>query len=399
MLSFYRKVIIVIVCGLAAGISSAIFLQVLELITNDNFISYNYYFLPLAGLLIVYLYQKFSPESNQGNNLLINNKFQIPLLMAPLVLLGTWLSHLVGASVGREGTAVQMSGSISFNILNKLKLIHNNEDLIIKSAIAAGFSAVFGTPLAGIAFAFEINKNPLQKRNLQLLFWVLFASYIGHFTCIYLGTKHSEFNPILIDWNLILIPILILLSVIFGLSSSLFIYLQEQLKLYFKKNKINPYILISLGSIILIIIFSFPYFLKYQSLGVKYILDSFKIAENFETSILKLIITVFTLSIGFKGGEVTPLFFIGASAGSFWASTLGFPIEMGAGLGLIGVFSAATKSPICCIFLGVELFGLGILLPAILVSYLSCIFSIPKSIYTEQEIPKYLNFQSIIKVK
>lgn len=395
MSDIYKKIVIIISCGLSAGISSSLFLQILELIINNNPLNnYNYYFLPLAGFLIVYLYQKFSPESLAGNNLLINHNYRIPFLMAPLVLIGTWMSHLVGASVGREGTAVQMSGSLSFNILKKLNLVQNNEDLIIKSAIAAGFSAVFGTPLAGVAFSFEINKNPFQKAHLNHLIWVVLASLIGHYICISLGTKHSQFEIIHYEWNYLLIPILILLSLIFGISSSLFIAIQEFLKTQFKKNSINPYLLVLVGSLLIIILYNFTYFLKFQSLGIDYILDSFQQAESLETSIIKIILTAFTLSIGFKGGEVTPLFFIGASAGSFWASIFGIPINLGAGLGLIGVFSAATKSPICCALLAYELFGTEIILPAIIVSLLSSLLSIQKSIYSEQIIPDYLKLKT-----
>lgn len=370
--------LILVPIAVTIGLLVAFFLWLLDIATTTREQhQWLIYLLPIAGIFISWLYAYFGKNANAGNNLIIEEIHQpdkgIPLRMAPLVLGTTIITHLFGGSAGREGTAVQMGGSIAATFAKLFKVDKDRNRIFLMCGIAAGFSAVFGTPVAGTIFALEV--LVIGKIQYDALFPCLIASIIAHITCISCGIQHTHysidfvssdtklFSYFSIDFFL-LIKVTIA-GILFGLASFLFTKVSHFIKL-----KMEAYIakkwLVPLTGGILVIVISFLLGTNdYLGLGVTSpdengisIVNAFhKNGAHYFSWFWKLILTAITLSTGFKGGEVTPLFFIGATLGNSIAIISNSPIDLFAALGFIAVFAGATNTPIACILMGVELFG------------------------------------------
>jgi H+/Cl- antiporter ClcA len=394
--AFYivKWIVICFCIGLLAGSASALFLESLEWIGDyrgSN--TWLLFLLPIGGFLVGVFYHYWGKGIESGNNLLIENihepiKPRIPIKMAPMVLLGTLLTHLVGGSAGREGTAIQMSGSLSDQLTRIFYLTTEDRKVILLASIAAGFSSVFGTPLAGAIFALEI--CVIGKIRYQALIPVLFAALIANYiTTDFWSVQHTLYH---ID----LIPHLtgtfflysIVAGICFGLTSLLFIktmeWISKLFKTLFSYPPMRPFVGgIVLSVIFLILLYSFNN-TKFIGLGVAGILESFEQPAHSYDFLLKLFLTALTLSCGFKGGEVTPLFFIGAALGSALSIILPIPTALLAGMGFVAVFAGATNTPIACIFMGIELFGSACGVYVAIACAIAYICSGHVSIYTSQ---------------
>ena len=357
---------IYILVGGIVGSATAFFLQSLDYVTllRTNHI-WVVYFLPIAGLVIGLLYFYYGDAANKGNNLFIETHHSlkkeetpklIPLKMAPMVFLSTLLTHIAGGSAGREGTAVQMGGAIAdqFTGLFKLNALERKTILII--GISSGFGAVFGTPLAGAIFALEILSISKPKRN-QLVA-SLFVAYISHYSCLAWQVKHTIYTiPSIPAISLTTLAWTIVAGIIFGLTALAFTSTGKLFEKIFNKIKFAPLRPFIGGIIITLFIVAFNS-TKYIGLGIPTIQDAFiNYAGQFDFAI-KLILTSFTLSAGFKGGEVTPLFFIGATLGNLLIWFIPLPMALLAGMGFVAVFSGATNCVYASIALGLELFGM-----------------------------------------
>jgi H+/Cl- antiporter ClcA len=316
--------------------------------------------LPVAGFLVALSYRYLGKDVQKGNNQLIEeiqkpNKL-IPIIMAPLVLIGTVVTHLFGGSAGREGTAVQMGGSIADQLSKYFKFSEFERKLLIMSGISAGFASVFGTPWAGAIFALEI--VVIGKIKAEAIIPTLLSACIASYVCDLWPVTHTDYQitevPTLDIQN---ISLVILASVLFGLAamgfSSGMHYLSSVFKKYIKNMLFRPV----LGGAI---VAGLGYLLGYQylGLGMPTIAESFTVQQDGEVFIIKLVLTIITLSAGFKGGEVTPLFFIGATLGSAISLVMPLPVSLLAGIGFVAVFSGATNAPLACAVMGLELFGI-----------------------------------------
>ena len=356
-----KWLLICILAGTIIGSAVALFLLSLDAITvwrEKHF--WIIYSLPIVGFFIGAAYYYWGDESKKGNNLLIqehkapNNK--IPFKMAPLVLVGTLLTHLAGGSAGREGTALQMGGAISDQFTNWFKLKEAQRKTIIIIGISAGFAAVFGTPFAGAIFALEIMlfKN-IQKTDIIPSF---LAAFIAHYTCIAWGVHHTQYNiPNSISINMASIIYCFLAGLIFGITALLFSKFNLFWSSLFKKIKYEPLKPV-IGGVILIIAITLLGTTKHIGLGIPTIIESFNSPGGKYDFMIKLLLTTFTLSAGFKGGEVTPLFFIGATLGNILICFIPLPMALLAGMGFVAVFAGATHAAITGIVLGIEMFGL-----------------------------------------
>ncbi|MEN9378283.1 MAG: hypothetical protein RL710_3440, partial [Pseudomonadota bacterium] len=156
-----RWLVLATLVGLLSGSASALFLLALDAATGYRE-SHRWivWLLPVAGFLVGWVYLKIGQGVEAGNNLLIDEIHDpqkvVPLRMAPLILLSTVISHLFGASVGREGTAVQMGGALADQLTGLFRLRKEDRRILLMAGIAAGFASVFGTPLAGAVFALEV---------------------------------------------------------------------------------------------------------------------------------------------------------------------------------------------------------------------------------------------------
>ena len=388
---------ICLLIGALTGSTSAVFLWTLEWATNYREANqWIIWLLPIAGFVIGLSYHYYGESVVKGNNLLLeefhNPKKVIPFKMAPLVFLGTILTHLFGGSAGREGTAVQVGGAIADQFTKIFKLNNLDRKIILIAGISAGFASVFGTPLAGAIFALEVMVIGRIKFDaiIPSFLAAVFATYfcnvwqISHHTHYTISTI-TALTPASILWAL-------LAGIIFGLASMLFSKSTHFWGVFFKKQVKYAPLRPVIGGVVIAVIVYLMGTTKYIGLGVPTIVDAFNIDLNSYDFILKILFTSFTLGAGFKGGEVTPLFYIGATLGNALVWFIPLPMGLLAGMGFVAVFAGATNTPIACTIMGIELFGIesGVFIAlACITSYL---FSGHTGIYTAQVIgsPKHL---------
>ena len=383
---------IYILVGGMVGSATAFFLQTLDYVTlfRTNHI-WVVYFLPMAGLVIGLLYYYYGDAANKGNNLLIETHQSlengetpkpIPFKLAPMVFLSTLLTHVAGGSAGREGTAVQMGGAIADQFTGFFKLNTAERKIILIIGISSGFAAVFGTPLAGAIFAIEILS--IKKIKINQVFASFFVAYIAHYSFLAWQVKHTLYSiPTIPAISVTTSLWAIVAGVIFGLTAFAFTSTGKLFEGLFSKIKFAP-LRPFIGGIIIalfIVVFNAT---KYIGLGIPSIQDAFvNNASQFDFAI-KLILTSFTLSAGFKGGEVTPLFFIGATLGNLLIWFIPLPMALLAGMGFVAVFSGATNCAIASIVLGLELFGMQAGVYVGLASVAAYFTSGPNGIYSAQ---------------
>jgi len=360
--------------GVLAGSASALFLWALNGVTDLRFrYEWLLYLLPLSGLAVGLLYHWIGKAAEGGNNLLVDEIHEpgggVPARMAPLVLIGTLMTHLFGGSAGREGTALQMGGSLASAWGRLFRIAPENRRVLLLAGIAAGFGSVFGTPLAGAIFAMEV--LVIGRVQYDALIPVLAAGVIGDMTCSAWGIKHTIYHIHLerphglLHLEGALLMKAAAAGILFGLASTLFAELTHSLQKGFKRWMRISYLRPVVGGILVIGLTWMVGNRDYLGLGVDSplphavtILSAFTEGGAHPLSWWwKILFTAVTISSGFKGGEVTPLFFIGATLGSVVGGLLGAPIDLFAGLGFIAVFAAAANTPLACTVMGVELFG------------------------------------------
>ena len=401
----FQWVFICTIIGSVSGSASALLLVALEWAAqyraHHNWIIW---LLPIGGLGIGLLYHYYGSSVVRGNNLLLEEyeapKKQISIKMAPFVLIGTIVTHLFGGSAGREGTAVQMGGAIADQFTSLFKLDASDRKTLIILGISAGFASVFGTPLAGAIFALEVVY--FSKISLKSLVLSFLVAFIAHFTVEFWAVKHTHYSiPTTPEITIENLAWILPISILFGLAAMLFSRSTHFWGHLFSKTISYPPLRPFVGGLLFAIVMYFINTPKYMGLGVPTIVESFSTPSTYYDFLLKILFTGFTLGAGFKGGEVTPLFFIGATLGSCLSGFVPLPIAFLAGLGFVAVFSGATHTPIACTVMGLELFGLqnGIYIgTACFIAYLA---SGPVGIYHSQIVkgPKYHLYKKLKRQK
>lgn len=403
MLIMLKWIFICCLIGIFSGSSSALFLILLEYVTQIRIQnSWIIWLLPFGGLLIGYLYLISDHKIAKGNNLLLEEynkpEKRVPFMMAPLVLLGTLITHLFGGSAGREGTAVQMGGAIADICSLIFKLTAPDRRILIILGISAGFASVFGTPLAGAVFALEIVF--FSRINFKSILLSFLTAHIAYFTVEFWQIKHTHYSiPAVPDLNFTAFFWIIIVSVFFGIAALLFSRSTHFWGKLFSKNIKYPPLRPFIGGIILAISIYFIGTAKYIGLGVPMIVDAFTVQNAPYDFLLKILFTGFTLGAGFKGGEVTPLFFVGATLGSALSVFVPLPIALLAGMGFVAVFSGATHTPIACTVMGMELFGINCGIYMGIACVVAYFFSGSIGIYKSQIVkgPKSILYQTIRK--
>ncbi|MFO0615750.1 MAG: chloride channel protein [Polyangiaceae bacterium] len=383
--------------GALAGAAAAVFLWLLDRVTEARVAHPDLvYLLPIAGLVLGYGYERWGAPVAQGTSLAILRARdadpaapRVPIRMAPMALAGTLITHLFGGSAGREGTAVQISASLVDGWLVQWKLDANVRRDLVAAAIAAGFGAVFGTPIAGAIFGVEVigvvGRRSLRSARPGALLPAVIASVVGDRVARALGAVHSPYPlvhevpfEISIAWKWLVLAA--------ALAATTFVFIEgvERLKHLAVRFSVRLPVRLFIGGLVVVALTLVARTDAYLGLGVPSILSAFDRAPGASVFAWKLAFTVVTIGAGFIGGEVTPLFFVGATLGSALAGALGLPVGLGAAIGMATLFGAASNTPIALSVMAMELCGSGVFPHVFVVAFLAWLAKGRRSIYSAQ---------------
>lgn len=393
---FYKWVILALIAGILAGIASAVFLYTLDLVINyRKSVPWIVVFLPITGLLVAWFYQKFGQEIEGGSNLILDEiqepKKIFPIKMVPMIFLSSALSHLFGASVGREGVAVQMGAALSDQFSRYFGVHFKNRSVVLMIGMSAGFASIFGAPLAGAIFGIEILL--LSTVSLEAIFPCLLSAFVGHYTAIFLGVTHHKYAPVLVpELSLKNILLVVIAAICFGLVARFFVWLLHWIKDFLKEKCPNVILHPLFGGTITVLLFFIFGTDRYQSIGQEIINASFEQVLYPWDFLGKIVMTSLSVGSGFKGGEVMSLFFIGATLGNALSFILPLAISFLAALGFVSVFAGASNTPLTCFFLALSLFGNSIGIYAGLAVIVSYLVSGHRGIYQTKRKHRYKKF-------
>lgn len=373
-----------------AGSASALFLYSLDWVTAthaDN--RWLIWLLPFAGFAVGWVYLHYGSAVEAGNNLILDEIHEtrriIPLRMAPMVLGATLVSHLFGASVGREGTAVQMGGALADQFTGVFRLSSADRRIVLMAGIAAGFASVFGTPLGAAVFGLEMLAT--GRLRYEAMLPCLVAAVLADKVALWWGVQHDYFSVGLIpELSLWSVTVMILVGALFGLVARVFAEATHAVSGLMRRRvhyaPLRPFF----GGLLIAIVASLVAAERYLGLGLPVIREAFEVPLAWSDPLGKLLFTIASLGSGFKGGEVTPLFFIGATLGNVLAPVFNMPFAFLAAVGFVAVFAGAANTPLASTLMAMELFGPGMGIFAAIACVVSYLFSGQAGIYSSQRV-------------
>lgn len=375
--------------GILVGLAAALFAESMNFVTNYR-IAHPLIIgaLPLAGLLIVFLYTKAGVEHRRGTNLVISSirsQDSIPFTMAPLIFISTILTHLFGGSAGREGAALQIGGSLGQQIGRLCHLNEKDLKLITMCGMSAAFSALFGTPLTATVFAMEVISVGIM--HYSALVPCSLASIIAAQTAMFFGLGGETFTIALVpEFSFSVLGKVILLAALCAFLSMFFCFALHKASHIYETSFSNPYIRIFISGL-LIILLTLIFGTDYNGAGMNIIAAAIEDGHSAPFAfLLKLIFTAVTLGAGFKGGEIVPSLFIGACFGCVIAPLIGLSSSFGAAIGMMVLFCGVTNCPMTSLFLVFELFGFHSLVLFLIADAVGYMLSGYYGLYNEQKI-------------
>ena len=347
--------------------------------------------MPLGGLVIVSMYKIMGQEKNSGTNMVLtvvrSRDESIPGQVTPLILISTVITHFFGGSSGREGAALQFGASVGDVLARRLHLSESDKKIVILASMSAAFSALFGTPMAAVVF-------PMEVISVGVMYYAAlvpctFASFSAQYVSLMLKVRTLtlpypvEEVPAFYSVNALKC---LLLALACAFAGALFCVLLHNSEHYLKKWIPNPYLRVMAGAAAVIALFFILQTDAYLGLGGEIIRESFQTPAGAQMFLMKMIFTCLTLCVGFKGGEIVPSLFIGATLGSAMSVMLGLPCDICAACGMVGVFCAVTNCPIASVLIAFEMFGFAGMPFFCIVVAVSYLLSGYQSLYKEQKI-------------
>ncbi len=387
--TFIKWGITSVVVGIIGGILGSVFHSGIDYVTslrqNNTFLIY---LLPAGGVVIAGMYHMFAKKERLDTNRVIESVREgkkVPLIMMPLIFISTIITHMLGGSAGREGAALQLGGSVGYNLGRLFRLKENDMHIIIMSGMSAVFAALFGTPLTAAIFSLEVT-------NVGVL------HYAGLFPCVISSVTAAEiaklfgvqpvqfFNINFGTFSFDIAAKIIILAVLCALLSILFCVSIKKSERVMDKLIKNSYVRAAVGGGIIVLLTLVTGAYDYNGAGMDIISRAISGEANLEAFLLKIIFTAVTISAGFKGGEIVPSFFIGATFGCVMASLLKMSPEVAAAIGFVAVFCGVVNCPVASVILSLEIFGTDGLLYFAIACSVSYIMSGCFGLYHSQKI-------------
>jgi H+/Cl- antiporter ClcA/PII-like signaling protein len=384
--------------GVMAGTASAFLL--VSLVWATDFREKHIWmilFLAPAGLFVGYLYKYLGSTVEAGNNMILEEvhdpRAVIPIRMTPLILLGTILTHLFGGSAGREGTAIQTGASLADQLTRPFRMIDSDRRILLMAGISAGFASVFGTPLAGAVFGIEV--LAIGKLSYDAIGPCFIAAFVGDLVTHAWGVHHTIYRVTNVPpLNVLGILSAMTAGIAFGLVGMAFAKATHGVahiaRRYIASAPFRPFVG---GLIVTAAVFGIGT-TKYIGLGIPTIVASFNSKLPVYDFAGKFAFTAVTLGASFKGGEVTPLFFIGSTLGNALSHVLPLPASLLAGMGFVAVFAGAANTPISSTLMAMELFGAEAGAFAAIACVVSYLFSGHVGIYHAQRVGRSKHLHS-----
>lgn len=378
---------IAVVLGLVGGFCGAVFHISIDAATHlRESRTWIIAGLPIGGLAICALY-KLSKTKIDTNRVIesVRGKTNVPLVMAPLIFIGTVITHLFGGSAGREGAALQLGGSLGYNIGKLFRLNERDMRIIVMTGMSAVFSALFGTPITATIFSLEVT-------SVGIMYYAgLFPCMISAFIAAAISGKFG-LSPVhfalseSVSFTLVSALQATAIAILCALVSMLFCYSIETGEHLSKKFVKNDYVRTFAGGALIVLLTFVVGNTDYNGTGMNIIEGAIHGNAAPYAFLLKIIFTVITIAAGFKGGEIVPTFFIGATFGCTVAPLFGMSPVVGAAIGFIALFCGVVNCPIASLILALEVFGAETIPLMAIVCAVTYIFSGYRSLYKSQKI-------------
>ncbi len=355
-----KWVLIAVITGTIGGVIGTLFHKCLDYVTHfrtQN--TYITYFMPVGVIIIIAIYNIFRSKGKLDTNRVITSvkeEEKVPLIMVPLIFVGTVITQLFGGSAGREGAALQIGGGIGYNLGKILKLNKNDIHIITMAGMSSVFSALFGTPVTAAIFSLEVAS--VGTLNFTGLLPCILASVTAYYISILLGVSEASYLVFEIsEISAVMIAKVIILAILCAFVSTLFCRAIKECEHYMKKWFKNQYMRGIVGAFVVVLLTVAVGTFDYNGAGMNIVERALTGEARSYDFIMKIIFTAITISAGFKGGEIVPSFFIGATFGCVMGAVLGIGSGFAAALGMVAVFCGVVNCPLASVVLSVEMFG------------------------------------------